>query len=95
MSTITIPSSSSYIDGDWFYIVGEVINNSGTELGPVMVSSTIYDINGTVIGTSRVYTDPPIVLPGDSAPFKIVITSGDATDISLIRRYKLNAYIDA
>ena len=93
-SALIIPSSACYIDGDWFYIVGEMMNNSEMELGPVMVSSTIYDVNGTVIGISRVYMDPPIILFGDSAPFKFIITSGDVTDISLICRYKLNAYID-
>lgn len=91
-SPITIPSSTSYFDGDYFFIVGEISNNSDIDQGPVRVTCTIYDENNTVIGTSTSYTEPTIILPHYTAPFKLILGSSDVSSMNQINRYKIDAF---
>src|SRR5450759_4658384 len=67
-----ILSNSSYIDSsNYFTVVGEVQNNLGQNIQSVMIISTFYDKNNTVIGTDYTFTDISILKPGQKSPFEI------------------------
>jgi hypothetical protein len=86
---LSITSVSDYYTGNYFYIVGEVLNKAPIEKTFVKVTATFYDDAKQVIGTSYVYTNPTTILPSDSAPFKLMIGSTDVSNINFINSYKL------
>ena len=66
-----IKGVTTYFDGGYFYIVGEVLNTTNSNINFVEVVATFYDEAGTVIGTSFTYTGLDIITPSDAAPFEI------------------------
>ena len=66
-------SKSTHRDSlGWMHIVGEIENTGVETLEFVKVIATIYDKEGTVIGTDRAYTQPHTLKRGQVAPFEIV-----------------------
>ena len=90
-SGLNITSSNSYLEGDNFYIVGEVLNSGENDKEFVKVSATLYDENNGVIGTDFGYTEPSTITAGESSPFKILVGSDDVSTIDDIRNYKITA----
>jgi hypothetical protein len=86
---LNITSVSSFTKGDYFHIVGEVLNKAQEERTFVKVSATIYDSQNKVIGTHTTYTDPTTIPPGESSPFEFMIGNNDVTDLGSISIYKL------
>lgn len=66
-----IKGVTTYFDRGYFYIVGEVLNMTNSNINFVKVVATYYDETGTVIGTEYTYTELDIILPNDAAPFDI------------------------
>lgn len=66
-----IQGVTTYFDRDYFYIVGEILNMTNSNINFVKVVATYYDETGTVIGTEYTYTGLDIILPNDAAPFDI------------------------
>lgn len=68
---LEIKSATTYFDMGYYYIVGEVLNTTNSNINFVKVVATFYNETGTVIGTDFTYTELDIVTPNDTAPFKI------------------------
>jgi len=62
---------TDYFEMDYYYLVGEVFNLTGSNINFVKVVATFYDETGTVIGTAFTYTELDIILPNEAAPFQI------------------------
>ena len=90
-SGLKITSSSSYSQGDYFYIVGEVSNTGSNDKEFVKVIATLYDDNRRVIGTGFTYTDPSTISSQESSPFKLIISESDVSSINAIESFKLVA----
>lgn len=90
-SGLKITRSSSYSQGDFFYIVGEVLNTGSNNKEFVKVIATLYDENRKVIGTGFTYTDPSTISSQESSPFKIIIGDIDVSSIDSIDSFKLVA----
>ena len=86
---LSILSVSDYSSGNYFYIVGEVLNKAPTEKTPVKVTATLYNSARQVIGTSSTFTDPSTIPGSESAPFKLMVGPTDVSNINLINSYKL------
>jgi parallel beta-helix repeat protein len=73
---VSISSYSAFIDkmGN-LHIVGEVQNNSTTDIRSVEVMGTFYSINNRVIRTESVYTQPEDLVPGYVSPFELILLS--------------------
>lgn len=69
--TLEILSSSNYVDAGWFYIVGEVRNNTNKPMEYVKIAATLYDAGDKVVGTDFAYTMLDVIPPHDEAPFEI------------------------
>jgi predicted secreted protein with PEFG-CTERM motif len=83
-------SSSDYFDSIGFYhIVGEIENSSNRVAQFVQVTATLYDDQGTVVGTPFTYTFIDVMRPGERSAFNIVFA--DSNQASRISSYTLNA----
>ena len=71
------------------HIVGEVINESFEPVRFVKIIATFYDSNNSVIGTDFTYTSPSTLLPGQKAPFDILVTEG-SMPLHLVAYYTLS-----
>ena len=70
---IKIASSNDFIDSLGFlHVVGEVENNSPSNIQFVKVSGTFYDSNNQVVATDFTYTNPSDIGPGQKAPFQLI-----------------------
>ena len=90
-SDLNITSANSYIEGDFFYVVGEVLNDADKDREFAKVTATLYDDENSVIGTDYTFTDPSTIPSGGSAPFKVTIDSSDAGSLNDISSYKVTA----
>lgn len=86
---LSISSVSDYSSGNYFYIVGEVLDKAPTEKTVVKVTATLYNSARQVIGTSSTFTDPSTITQSESAPFKLMVGPTDVSNINLINSYKL------
>jgi hypothetical protein len=68
---ITILSSESRVDGNWFHIRGEVQNTGTTPAGSVRVIGTFYGAGGKVVALDAHFTTPDIIPAGGTAPFEL------------------------
>ena len=66
-----IKGVTTYSDEGYFYIVGEVLNTTNSNINFVKVVATFYDEAEIVIGTAFTYTELDIIMPNDAAPFEI------------------------
>jgi len=72
---LQITSSTSYDDGDWLYLIGNVKNVSDTAISWVGVSVALFDANDQVLNVSYNFTMLDIIPPGESTPFSINLTN--------------------
>jgi hypothetical protein len=73
---LEILSHTSYIDGGWYHVVGEVRNNTTVPMRYAKIVATLYDNAGMVVDTDFTYTELDVIPPGDKSPFRLVQTSG-------------------
>jgi hypothetical protein len=86
---IKISSSNDFIDSiGYMHVVGEVENNTPTNIQFVKVTGTFYDTNNQVVATDFTYTNPADIGAGQKAPFELILTSA-SIPISQIDNYRL------
>ena len=68
---LQIDGVTTYSDGGYFYIVGEVSNTTNSNIKFVEIVATFYDNAQTVIGTDFTYAELDIMRPDDVAPFEV------------------------
>jgi len=86
-SAVDFGSYSSYRSSlDYFHIVGEVLNNTETNIEFVKVIATYYDQLGQVIGTDFTYTKLDILIPGQRSPFDV---NSSPYTLPLLDSYKI------
>ena len=91
---IKIASSNDFIDSiGYLHVVGEVENNSPSNIQFVKVSGTFYDSNNQVVATDFTYTNPSDIGPGGKAPFDLTLLSA-SIPISQIDHYNLQVTYD-
>jgi hypothetical protein len=88
-SDLNISSATTYFEGNYFHIVGEVHNTDSEEKEFVEVIATLYDEDDNVIGTDNTFTRPSTISSQESAPFKLMIGQGDVSDINEIKSYRI------
>lgn len=90
-TVLNITSVTGFWDpsGLYYDIVGEVKNIGYEPMNFVKIVSTFYDKNNIIIGTDYTYTDPTTIAPNESAPFRLMIGSGDVSDFELVKTAKL------
>jgi hypothetical protein len=88
---ISILSSSSFMDDiGYYYVIGEVKNNSPKDsMNFVKITSTFYDDTGKVVGTDFTYTNVDVLRPAQKSSFEIILT--DAAQSQKVSSYKLSA----
>lgn len=88
---ISILSSSSFTDNlGYYHVVGEVKNNSPTDLmNYVKIVSTLYDNARKVVGTDFTYTNVDALRPAEKSSFEIILN--DAAQSQKVDSYKLSA----
>jgi hypothetical protein len=67
---LEILSHTSYIDGGWYHVVGEVRNNTTVPMRYAKIVATLYDNAGMVVDTDFTYTELDVIPPGDKSPFQ-------------------------
>jgi len=85
-----VGNTTSWFNDDTFNIAGEIRNNGSRATDFVKVVATLYNEEGTVIGSDFTYTDPSTVEAGDKAPFQFRITDFDVRDVGEIDTYKIS-----
>jgi len=77
--------------GDYFYIMGEVINNSSDTLNFVKVSTKLFDKDHHFIGTYFTYADDLQLGPYKTSTFKSIIGDTDVfTSVDDIAYYQMS-----
>jgi hypothetical protein len=65
--------SSSYVqEGDSLYLVGEVRNDTSTNVNHVLVTTTYFDDGDNVLGSASANSEHQILVPGQVSPFLIL-----------------------
>jgi SLAP domain-containing protein len=86
---LTISSHNSYINSiGHMHVIGEVENNTPNIVKYVQVTATFYGNNNKVVGTSFTFTDPSDLVPGEKAPFDLILTDA-SIPIEQIEKYTL------
>jgi hypothetical protein len=75
-SPVLVSQSSYYDNIGSLHIVGEVINQSPVTARFVEIIATFYNANNQVIGTDFAFTEPTDLVPGQRAPFDILVPEG-------------------
>ena len=65
-----ILSHSSYADGGWLHVRGEVKNVGATQAKFVKIVVTLYDAAGNVVGVDYTFTDLDVIPAGGTSPFE-------------------------
>lgn len=70
---IKITNTNSFRQYGYYYIVGEVVNNSNSAIAYTEIVATLYDSGKRMVNKEETYADPHTIMPGGKAPFKITI----------------------
>lgn len=90
-TTITILSSSSYVDNiDYRHVVGEVRNDSTSNVSFVQLNVTFHDSSDRLLATETSYASLDILAPGEKSPFHAIHQEVPAYD-----HYKLSVSASA
>jgi hypothetical protein len=81
--------TTSWFNDDTFNIAGEIRNNGSRDVDFVKISATLYNSDGTVIGSDFTYMDPSTIPAGDTSPFQFRITDFNVRNVGEINTYKL------
>lgn len=85
-----VGETTSWFNDDTFNIAGEINNNGTRDVDFVEVIATLYNSDGTVIGSDSIYTNPSTIEVGDTSPFQFRITDLDVLDVGEIDTYKIS-----
>ena len=71
---VIVLSSSAFTPeySSFLYIVGEVLNNTTTNVEWIEISATLRDSSGNVVGSDSTYSDIDTLTPGMKSPFWIL-----------------------
>lgn len=86
-ASITILSSSGYIDDGEYTIVGEVQNLDTAPVGYVQITAKLYDSSNTIIKEEWAFSGLTIILPNQKSPF--YTTLYNETQASKVDHYTL------
>jgi len=56
-----------------YYVLGEVVNTTGENLGSIEISVSFYDAGGQQLATGSTFSELSIVEAADTAPFKLAV----------------------
>lgn len=71
---VSVLSHSSYTDTiGAYWIHGEALNNTGSNVQFVKIVTNLYDANNTLVGTDFGYTALDILKPGQRSPFSVLV----------------------
>jgi hypothetical protein len=74
---VKILSFRNFIDGmDYYHVVGEIENDSPSEIKYVLVMATFYNVKNQEVGTSVALTTPMDIGLGNKAPFDLSVSAG-------------------
>lgn len=85
-----VGNTTSWFNDDTFNIAGEIRNNGTRGVDFVKVIATLYNADGTVIGSDFTYTDPSTIEAGDTSPFQFRITDFNVRDVGEIDTYRIS-----
>jgi hypothetical protein len=68
---LVVTEHSSYAEGVWLHIQGQVKNTGQTQAESVKIAATIYDEHGHVIAVDSTYTESPTIPAGATSPFDL------------------------
>jgi hypothetical protein len=85
---IAFVQESGIVEGRDLTIIGEVMNRGQVPASQARVAAAIYDERGTMVDAAFTYARQEVMLPGDTAPFKLFIAETGAPPA----RYELIAY---
>lgn len=88
---LVISGDSSSVKSGWLVAEGEV-QNTGTTQEDVIITVTLYDASGNVVGVAESYPDPSTVPGGGSAPFEAIIDLGQEDHLTTYDHYEIQAY---
>jgi hypothetical protein len=88
LTDIAFVQDSGIVEGRDLTIIGEVMNRGQVPASQARVAAAIYDERGTMVDAASTYARQEIMLPGDTAPFKLFIAETGAPPA----RYELIAY---
>jgi hypothetical protein len=74
-SGVVVLSSYASVPYEWsssLYIVGEVINNTASNVRSVQISGTLRDTNGNVVDSDYTYSDIYVLSSGMKSPFLMI-----------------------
>jgi hypothetical protein len=69
---------------DNFSVQGQVTNQGIQPANLVKVSASFYDVNNQLVDVENVYTQPPSLQPGESAPFEITVSRPSLPQIASV-----------
>jgi hypothetical protein len=71
---VIVVSSNAFMPYEDFsdlLIVGEILNNTGSNVGSIQISGTLRDTNGNVVDSDYTFSDIDVLTPGMKSPFSI------------------------
>jgi hypothetical protein len=73
---VLILSSNTIVPyGNTLYVIGEVLNNTGSSVGFVRINATLRDANGNVVDSDYSYAFITIISAGMKSPFRVIFFS--------------------
>ncbi|MEM2760807.1 MAG: FxLYD domain-containing protein [Nitrososphaerales archaeon] len=93
-ASMDIVNKNFYLDERGFlHIVGEVENRDTSAFEFVQVTVTLYDSNGSAIGTKSGFPLVDVITPGNKSPFHIVYTDTEkAKEVARIEGFVSNTF---
>jgi parallel beta-helix repeat protein len=81
-------SENQFVDEfGYVHVLGEIKNKLNTKMDFVKATVAYYDSQNRIIGSDSVYTDPSTLLPGQSATYQALTSSGNlaSNDVSSVK----------
>jgi hypothetical protein len=72
---IEISNYTSYDDGDWFYVVGEIVNNSVWPISWILVPTSLYDENDQILDVEYGFAMMEYIDVGEKSPFMAIFSN--------------------
>jgi hypothetical protein len=78
VSILNSNTFSPFEDLGWTNLVGEVVNNTGGDVGSVKIDAILRDNAGAIVDGESTYTSIGTLAPGMTSPFKIIFFNSPA-----------------
>jgi hypothetical protein len=86
---VDVLSHQSYVEDGYYYVVGEVQNNTGHKVELVEIAATFYDSAGQVVATDSNPVEMHVLAPGQKSFFEVSNVGEDKESTGRIARYEL------